>query len=152
MHDLDLAAPYAVAIVLYLMAPRLTGLVKFAVSAAIAKGRAGLADVQETEIPYYLMPEMIDDYVEYATDVAQVFPALLLPIVGAVYGFSGGIPAPVSVTFLLVACLAAIAMMAWLISLPPSDYVSRKWSGYSLLTVAGIALNLAGMALALALG
>jgi hypothetical protein len=152
VHDLDLAAPYAVAIVLYLMAPRLTGLVKFAVSAAIAKGRAGLADVRETEIPYYLMPEMIDDYVEYATDVAQVFPALLLPIVGAVYGFSGGIPAPVSVTFLLVACLAAIAMMAWLISLPPSDYVSRKWSGYSLLTVAGIALNLAGMALALALG
>jgi hypothetical protein len=151
VHDLDLAAPYAVAIALYLLSPLLSGLVKFAVSAAIDKGRVGQPDVNDAEIPYYLMPEMIGDYVEYAADAAQVFPALLLPIVGAVYGFSGGIPAPAAVTFLLVACLTAIAMTAWMLKLPPSDYVSRKWSGYSLLTAAGITLNLVGMALALTL-
>ncbi len=152
MRDLELAAPYLVAIALYVMAPQLTGGVKFAVAAAINQGRVGQPGVSDGDIPYYLTPEMIADYVEYAADAAQVLPAVLLPIVGAVYGFTGGIPAPVSVSFLLLACLTAIAMTIWLIKLPPSDYVSRKWSGYSVLSAAGIALNLAGMALALALG
>lgn len=151
VHDLELAAPYVVAIALYLISPQLTGGVKFAVAAAINQGRVGVPDVSDAEIPYYLTPDMIADYVEYAADAAQVLPAVLLPIVGAVYSFSSGIPAPVSVSFLLLACLAAIAMTIWLIKLPPSDYVSRKWSGYSVLSAAGIALNLVGMALALAL-
>lgn len=151
MRDLDLAAPYGVAIIMYLIAPLLTGLVIFAVRAALDKGRVGVPDVDDAQVPYYLMPDVIEDYVEYATDAAQVIPALLLPFVGAVYGFSGGVPAPESVTFLIAVFLVAVAMLAWMLKEAPSDYVSRKWHGYSILTLAGIALNLVGMALALTL-
>jgi hypothetical protein len=151
VRDLDLAAPYGVAIILYLISPLLTGLVIFVVRASMNNGRVGLPDVDDAQIPYYLMPEVIEDYVEYATDAAQVIPVLLLPFVGAVYGFSGGVPAPESVTFLIAVFLVAIAMLAWMLKKSPSDYVSRKWHSYSILTLTGIALNLAGMTLALML-
>lgn len=78
-------------------------------------------------------------------------PALLIPFVGAVYGFSSGVPAPVTVTFLIAVFLAAIGMFAWILRETPPDYVSRKWHRYSILTLAGIALNLVGMTLALTL-
>jgi hypothetical protein len=151
VHTLELAAPYAVAVILYLLAPLQSGLVRFAIASAIDRARAGMTDVDNDEIPYYLMPEMIADYVDYAADAAQVVPALLLPIVGAVYGLSGGVPAPVAVTFLVVAAIAALAMLTWLIKTTPSSYVSHKWSGYSVLTIAGIILNLAGLSITLAL-
>ena len=47
--------------------------------------------------------------------------------------------------------LAAIAMLAWILKENPTDYVSRKWHRYSVLTLAGIVLNLVGIALALSL-
>lgn len=151
MRNLDLAAPYAAAIMLYLIAPLLSGLVLSAVSAVIAQGRNRLTDVQDQQIPYYLMPNVVGDYVEYAMDAIQVIPALLLPIVGTVYGFASGVPAPVSLSFLIVACIAAIAVMAWMLSASPSDYVSRKWRSYSMITFGGILLNITGLALSLGL-
>jgi hypothetical protein len=151
VQKLGLATPYAVAVALYLMAPLLSGLVKFSVSAALTEGRVGQQGVDDARIPYYLTPKMIDDYVEYATDAAQVVPALLLPIVGAVYGFSSGIPVQASLAILLVATLAAFAMLAWMIRTIPSDYVCRKKWGYSFLSLTGISLNLAAMGLALGL-
>jgi hypothetical protein len=151
MHDLDLVAPYAAAIILYLIAPLLSRLVLFAISAVIAEGRNRVGDVQDQEIPYYLMPNVISDYVEYAMDAIQVIPALLLPVVGAVYGFAGGVPSPVSLSFLIVACVTAIALMAWILNKPPSDYVSRKWHAYSIITVGGILLNVVGIVLSLTL-
>lgn len=151
MQTLKLAAPYAIAIILYLLAPLQSGLVRFAISSAIDRARADVQGADNKQIPYYLMPEMIANYVDYATDAAQVIPALLLPIVGAVYGLSSGVPAPISVTFLIIATLVAFGMLTWLIKTPPSAYVSRKWSGYSTLIVAGIILNLAGLSLALTL-
>jgi len=149
VRDLDLAAPYGAAIIMYLIAPLLTGLVIFVVRAALNSGRVGVPGADDTQVPYYLMPEVIEDYVECGTDAAQVVPALLLPFVGAVYGFSGGVPASESVTFLIAVFLAAIAMLAWILKEAPSYYVSRKWHGYSILSLAGIVLNLVGMALAL---
>jgi hypothetical protein len=152
MRTLDLAAPYAFAILLYLIGPLLTGLVQLSVSSVINQGRANDPNVNWQEVPDYLMPTTIGQYVEYATDAAQVIPALLLPIVGAVYGFSSGIPAPVGVTFLIIAFIAAIGMLAWLTRALPAVYVSHKRFGYSILSIAGIALNLIGMSLALAFG
>lgn len=151
MRTLELAAPYVVAIILYLLGPLQSGLVRFAISSAIDRARADMPGVDNEQIPYYLMPEIIADYVDYAADAAQVIPALLLPIVGAVYGLSRGVPAPVSVTFLIVAALAAFAMLTWLIKTPPSSYVSRKWSGYSIVAIAGVILNLVGLSIALGL-
>jgi hypothetical protein len=111
VHTLELVAPYAVAIILYLLAPLQSRLVRFAIASAIDRARAGTKGVNNDEIPYHLMPEMI---VDYAADAAQVVPALLLPIVGAVYGLSSGVPESVAVTILVVATIAALAMLTWL--------------------------------------
>lgn len=151
MHNLDLAAPYTAAIILYLITPLLTRLILSTISAVIAQGRNRVTGIREKQIPYYLMPDVISDYVEYAMDAVQVLPALLLPIVGAVYGFAGGVPSPVSLSFLIIACLAAIAMMSWILNEQPSDYVSRKWHSYSIITAGGILLNTVGIALSLGL-
>lgn len=150
MHTLDLAAPYAFAIFLYLIAPLLMGFARLSVSAALDRGRANDPNVNWQEVPDFLMPETIGLYVEYASDAAQAIPAVLLPIVGAVYGFSSGVPAPLALTFLIIAFIAAITMLSWMIGILPAVYVSRKRFGYSILTIAGIVLNLAGMSLALA--
>jgi hypothetical protein len=150
VRELSLAAPYGVAILLYLMAPLLTNGVIRTIVAVIDKGRADLPGVDSKQIPYYLSQDLIEDYVEYTADAAQVMPVILLPIVGAIYSFSS-VPTPVSVTFLIVVALVAVGMLLWILARYPSDYVSRKWHGYSILTMVGIVLNLIGMSLVLAL-
>ena len=150
MHTLDLAAPYAFAILFYLIAPLLMGFARNSVSAALDRGRANDPGINWREVPDFLMPESIELYVEYATDAAQAVPALLLPVIGAVYGFSAGVPTPLALTFLMIAFIAAITMLSWMVGVLPADYVARKRFGYSVLTIAGILLNLVGMSLALA--
>jgi hypothetical protein len=152
MHYIDLVIPYVAGILLYLIAPLLSRLVLNIVSGVIARGQKDVPGIREENIPYYLSPKQIGQYLEYAMDVIQVIPALFLPIVGAVYGFSGGIPAPISLTFLTAACVAAFAAMAWILGEAPSDYASRKWHRYSVVAIGGIALNLIGMALSLSFG
>jgi predicted tellurium resistance membrane protein TerC len=150
MHNFILAAPFLVAIGLYLLSPLTTNLVVGAVVAAIDKGRAIAGKVDETQVPIYLAPETISDYVEFAADGAQVIPAIVLPIVGAIYAFSS-VPAPADVSLLIAAFFVAIGMLAWMLTRPAAEYVSLKKYGFSLLTVVGVAFNLAGMSLALAL-
>jgi hypothetical protein len=125
-------------------------MVRFSVSSVLNQGRVNDPNVDWQEVPDFLMPETIGLYVEYAADTAQAIPAVLLPIVGAVYGFSGGTPVPLAVTFLILAFIVAIAMLAWMVTALPAVYVSRKRFGYSTLTIVGIGLNLIGMSLTIA--
>ena len=104
----------------------------------------------EKAVPYYLASAMILDYVEYATDLAQVIPVIALPVLGALYSLSS-IPVLVAVSILVVVFLIAIGMLAQMVTRLPAKYVSRKWRGFSVLTLAGIALNLVAMALTLSL-
>jgi hypothetical protein len=153
MHQLQLAAPYLVAVGVYLLAPLLSKLVGFKISAAIDRARLAVREdggEMEGKVPYYLSGEMISIYVDYAADAAQVIPVILLPIVGAVYGFTS-VPTPVAVSFLVGTFLIAIAMLAWMLILPPANYRSRKRRGFSILMIFGIMLNLIGMSLALSL-
>lgn len=76
MHDLDLIAPFAAAIILYFIAPLLSRLVLLVISAVIAKGRNQTADVKDQQIPYYLTPDFVSDYVEYAMRVIHRFDSL----------------------------------------------------------------------------
>jgi hypothetical protein len=108
-----------------------------------------VGEVREEEIPYYLTTESIDDYIDFAVDAVQVFPVFLLPIVGAIYAFSTSTPAGVSITLLLAAVVLAVGMNAWVTSSSPADYVSRKWHGYSLITLVSMLFN--GVALVLVL-
>jgi hypothetical protein len=145
-----LVAPFVAAILLYAVAPLLTMQAKAIVRYAIAAGRQHVSEVREGDIPYYLAAESIYDYIEFTADVVQVFPVFLLPIVGAVYTFSSAVPTPVSVTLLFVAIVLAIGVSAWVTSVTPADYVSRKWHGYPLVPLIGIAFNIIALALVLA--
>lgn len=149
MQRFDLVAPFAAAVLIYSIAPLLSKQVKSAVRSAISEGRLHVNMVTEDDIPYYLAPPTIEDYVEYAMDAVQVFPTCLLPIVGAVYAFGNGLPTEVSVSILILTMVAAIAMSAWIMSRSASDYVSRKMYGYSIISLLGVAINIAGILLVL---
>lgn len=149
MERFDLVAPFTVAIMLYTVAPFLGMQVKAAVRHVIASGLRHVGDVRAEDIPYYLSAESIDDYIDFAVDAVQVFPVFLLPIVGAIYAFSTATPAAVSVTLLLAAVVLAVGMNAWVTSSSPADYVSRKWHGYSLITLIGILFNAIALILVL---
>jgi len=144
-----LIAPFVAAILLYAIAPLLARQVKAVVRHATAAGWRHVGEVREGDVPYFLAEESIDDYVEFAVDAVQVFPVFLLPIVGAIYAFSTAIPAAVSVSLLLVTIMLAIGVNAWISSVPPADYVSRKWRGYAVLPLIGMVFN--GVALVLVL-
>jgi hypothetical protein len=152
MQKFDQISPYGAAILIYLIFPLLSLQVKSTINSVIADGRSHVSTIVDSDLPYYLTPSSINDYVDYAIDAAQVFPVMVLPIVGAVYGLSTGIPAAVTLSFLFVACVLAVAMTAWIVTRSPSDYVSRKWCGYSIITLAGVAVNVIGMILALVFG
>lgn len=150
MHELQLAAPYVAAVLVYLLGPSLSELARKSISGEIDRARVASSLPDEEQVPYYLAETVILDYVEYATDLAQVIPVVLLPILGALYGFSS-IPAPVAISILVVVFLVAIGMLAQMLIRLPVKYVSRKWRGFSVLTLTGIALNLVAMALTLSL-
>lgn len=109
-----------------------------------------MGEVREEDIPYYLTAKSIDDYIDFAVDAVQIFPVFLLPIVGAIYAFSTSTPAGLSVTLLLAAVVLAVGMNAWVTSSSPAEYVSRRWRGYSLITLIGILFNAVALVLVLA--
>lgn len=148
MHSFTLAAPFLVAVGLYLLAPLTTKLVVSAMASEIDRGRAIAGSVDEENVPLYLAAKTISDYVEFAADAAQVIPAIVLPIIGAVYGFSS-VPAPADISLLITAFFVAIGMLAWMLIHPAADYVSLKRYGFSRLSIVGIAFNILGLTLVL---
>jgi hypothetical protein len=145
----DLVAPFTAAIMFYAITPLLGMQVKAAIRRVIASGLRHVGEVREEDVPYYLTAESIDDYIDFAVDAVQVFPVFLLPLVGAIYAFSTSTPTGVTVTLLLAAVVLAIAMNAWVTSSSPADYVSRRWHGYSLITLIGMLFNIIALVLVL---
>jgi hypothetical protein len=149
---LGLVAPYAAAILIYLISPLLAQQVRSVVNGTISAGGQHAGPATGGDIPFYITPESISDYVDYAMDAVQVFPVMILPIVGSVYSFAADVPTAVSASFLSLASVATVGMTAWVLTRSPSDYVSRRWLGYSVLSIIGMAVNVAGIALAVAFG
>lgn len=151
MARFDLVAPFTAAIMFYAIAPLLGRQVKAAIQRVMASERQHGDEVPPGTIPIYLAPESIEDYIDFAVDAVQVYPVFLLPIVGAIYAFSASTPAGLSVTLLLAAVVLAVGMNAWVTSSSPVDYVSRRWHGYSVITLIGMAFNAVALVLVLAL-
>jgi hypothetical protein len=147
MQRFDLAVPFIAAILFYAVSPLLSRQVGRVIVGEISQGRAHTPNLVEKYIPYYLTPSSISDYVEYSVDAFQVFPSLLLPIVGAVFGFANGVQPTIALGFLIFTCIMAIAMSAWILTRSVSDYVSRKWHGYSIMMIVGIIINVLGIVL-----
>ena len=103
MARFDLVAPFVVAIMFYAVAPLLCLQTKAAIRRVIESGAKHVGSPRDDNTPYYLTAESIDDYLDFAMDAVQVFPAFLLPIVGSIYTFSSSTPAGLSVCLLLAA-------------------------------------------------
>ena len=149
MARFDLVAPFVAAIMFYAVSPLLCLQTKSAIRRVIESGTKHVGNPQDDKTPYYLTVESIDDYIDFAMDAVQVFPAFLLPIVGSIYTFSSSTPSGLSVCLLLAAFVLAVGMSAWITSTAPADYVSRKWHGYSMMTILGAAFNAIAISLVL---
>jgi len=145
MHRLELCAPFFAAILFYLTSPLISQQVKRVVRSEISDGQLHVPNFDSGTVPYYLTPSVISDYVEYAADAVQVIPSILLPIVGAIYALGNGVPPAASVTFLVSVCVLAFAINAWVMGRSAADYSSRKWHHYSVVTLAGMAINVIGV-------
>jgi hypothetical protein len=141
-----LIMPFAAAILLYLASPYLAQQAKRVLVGQIAESRVRSRPPEHPEdTPYYLAVPAIEDYVEYAADFVQVASAALLPIVGAVFSLTQGADPVLPLGFLTIVAVLSIALIAWVASQDAAVYVSRKWFGYSVVSVVGMLMNVIGL-------
>jgi hypothetical protein len=145
MARLAAPAPFIAAILFYLVTPLIARQVQRALRGELAEGGRHAPNLDTHFIPYYLTQSAISDYLEFATDAVQVIPAVLLPVVGAIYALGNGVPPVISISFLVAVCLAAFALNAWMFGHSASDYASKKWYGYSVMTLTGVSINIIGL-------
>lgn len=146
------ALPFGAALVFLLISPLLVAKVKRILSGQIALDSARLGVTPNTPVPAHLKPESIEDYVEYVSDAVQILPLTLLPVSGTLLAIASRIPTLASVAILALATIGAIAAEAWILSKTTPDYVSKKKFGYSVATVIGGFVNLAGLVIVLVYG
>ena len=140
-----LAIPFGVGIILALITPLLSGMAQRALSGQIAEQELlfqtkGGGTTWNTP-PYLKRRVVVEDYVTYTADVAQIFPAMLLPIVGAIFAFKAGGSLVPSI-ILLLTILISVAFQAWALGVSAVNYSSRRIrGGYSLVNVAALVTN-----------
>ena len=145
MVRLAASAPFIAAILFYLVTPLIVRQVQRALGGELAEGGRHAPNSDPRSVPYYLTQSAISDYLEFAADAVQVIPAVLLPVVGAIYALGDGVPPVISVSFLVAVCVAAFALNAWMFGHSAADYASRKWYGYSVMTLTGVSINIVGL-------
>jgi len=137
--------PFAAAIVLYLLTPFLTWRAKNVVMGWIDKGQAH-SGTSPGAVPDYAAPKQMQDYIEYMADLLQVYPAVLLTVVGVLVAAQGDLPTP-AVAVLLFGVVIVIVMTEYHVqSRSPQRYAARKlFRHYSPVTVVGAAVNLVAL-------
>lgn len=146
MKTFGLVMPFAAAILLYLVSPFLTRQAQRVLVGQIAESQVRSRPPDNpADTPYYLAVPAIEDYVEYVADLVQVAPAALLPIVGALFSLSQGGDPVFPLGFLTVVAVLSIGLIAWVGGQDAAVYVSRKWFGYSVVSLVGMLMNLAGL-------
>lgn len=139
-------APFLAACALYALAPELTWVARRRVTNAVTS--AGKVS-GSSSVPPHLSPGYIGDYAEYAIDVAQIVPMLLLPLIGVLVSAKLGLSTTLICLISVVFVLALVFLTVHLLQRDPINYVSKKWpyGRYALLQRVGIILNLVAAAL-----
>lgn len=133
-------APFLAACALYAMTPELTWIARRRVTNAVtAAGK-----LSSGPVPPHLSPGYIGDYAEYAIDVAQIVPMLLLPLLGVLVSAKLGLSTTLICIISVVFVLALIFLTVHLLRRDPTNYVSKKWpcGRYALLPRVGVIMNL----------
>jgi hypothetical protein len=132
--------PFLASILIFLANPLLTNRALAQVKSWMAAMRPAGADTHA--IPAYLAEEQILSYVEYATDLVQVIPAVTLTGVAIAVAAPGHFSPVATGAWIVGVVLVLIIADAIVLSVPPQRYLRRKFRGVSLVSAIGIALNL----------
>ncbi|YCK83037.1 hypothetical protein M1D89_07340 [Arthrobacter sp. D3-18] len=139
------ACPFIVAIFFILIAPKIVTRVSKTIQGQITQDRDRWNVSPDAEVPPHLSPKAINDYIEYAADAVQIFPATLLPIVGAVFTISNNGATWLNMSLLILVVLLAIGLDVMVATRSTADYVSRRKYGYSVGAIVALLSNLLGL-------
>lgn len=143
--------PFLAAAAIYLASPLLARRIVSSVARWIEEGRQ-YARVPESEIPDYLAVKQVYDYIAFAADLSQVFPAVLLTSVGIILAIPDDFSPTGTAVLVLLTAMAAIVTEAYVSGMSPQRYASRKYfSHFSLVSVVGIFINVSACVLVLVL-
>ena len=154
--------PFVAAILVYLLSPQLSRLLRNTVTGKVEQANSRYSQNVEqantgrspTEsIPSHLTPEYIGDYVEYAGDAAQVLPSTFLVLVGVVAALFAGIPVLIVGILLIASVPLVMYVMLKVLNTDPSKYVRRGGrrvlKQYTYVTAVGLILNVFAIVLVL---
>jgi hypothetical protein len=100
------AIPFAAAIVFYAMTPYLNWRAKSTILGWIEKGQQH-SGTEPADVPDYASPKQISDYIDYTADLLQIYPGILLTVVGLLVAAQGDLPTTI-VAALSFSVLAAV--------------------------------------------
>jgi uncharacterized protein YjeT (DUF2065 family) len=126
------------------MSPLLTRKAKKEVVAWIGVG-AKFSLVPEVDLPPHVAIKHIEEYVEYAADIVQIVPAVTLTMVSAIVLVPSNISPAWGAGVLVLAVLLIFALEGFVLSMSPERYLSLKKAGLSVVSMAGIAINVVGL-------
>lgn len=137
--------PFIAAISVYLTTPVLNAHARTTVQRWLAEASRG-SPVPDSEVPDYLAPKQIFDYIEFAADLAQILPAVVLTSIGVVLALPKDVAPATAASFVLLTMLILLVAEARVLSMSPQRYASLKLYGYSFVALVGIGTNLAALA------
>ena len=144
---MDKYIPFAAATVIYIFSPLLTLRAQVAVIGSIARSRGALKD-PPGDIPAHVSDAFIEKYIAFAIDAAQVIPAMILTGVATILAIPQDWPPAVAASIFAVTVPVIIGVDAYILGKDPQQYVKKRWKGYSLVSIMGVAVNLIGVILA----
>jgi len=99
------------------------------------------ADKQTAAPTNALSLGQMDGYIPWASDLVQVPPAGLLPVVGAVIGLTGDLNAVVAICVMMTSVVATFVCYFRVSRKDPSIYVNTKYFGYNMVPAFAIVIN-----------
>ncbi|KUH84789.1 hypothetical protein [Mycobacterium sp. IS-1556] len=142
-------APNIFAVLFWLIAPVITYDVADRLKGKI---QAHLIRDKQTNTTNALSLDQMDNYVTWSSDLIQVIPAGLLPVVSAIIGSSGELSAVAAVVISLVAVVAMLIVFFRVAAADPTIYTRttkfkrKKFPGYQKVPIFAIVINFAAAA------
>lgn len=127
---------------LWLLSPWVTELAKLLVLGQIDRALNAIKNPPQYVIPPAQSKEMIGDYIEYASDAVQIVVAVLLPAFGALLATADNVSTTTALLAIFVVVIVMVILILRVFKGSAADYASRKLFGYSLVSVAGVLINI----------
>jgi hypothetical protein len=136
--------PFVLSALIALFMPLLTARARTSIGRWISDAKQ-YSPVPDEQIPDYLAAPQIDVYIEFAADLAQILPAVVLTFAGVVLALPSVTPV-VTASLIAAAVLAVIGIEYYIQQQSPQQYATRRIWRYSFAAVAVFVLNIVAAA------